>query len=185
MSFLFVHFFLKKNLDFLENLCYNVFAVKNISEVFTVEEKRNFFGVRNSQLDLHYTKREVRHEMLHFKKGCKTIIKSKNKLYQIRHLQNSFKKILKRKGKGPRSNLLNVWLNLNYLHKQKMVKTLKDNLNDVKFIIYSTFLRNKICSYCISLKNYGKRIIMNFHLTCTFRRNTKLQKVFCLRSHYT
>ena len=120
--------------------------------------------------------------MLYFKKGCKTIIKSKNKLYQIRHLQSSFMKILKRKCENPRSNLLNVWLNLNYkLHN----KALNYNLNDVKYIIYSTFLRNKICSYYISLKNYGKRIIMNFHLTCTFRRNTKLQKVFCLRSHYT
>ena len=136
----------------------------------------------------HILEREVRHEMLHFKKGCKTIIKSKNKLYQIRHLQNSFMRVLKRKGENPRSNLLNVWLNLNYkLHKQKMMfyKALNYNLNDVKYVIHSTFLRNKICSYYISLKNYGKRIIMNFHLTCTFRRNTKLQKVFCLRSHYT
>ena len=124
--------------------------------------------------------------MLHFKKGCKTIIKSKNKLYQIRHLKSKFN-VLKRKSVNPRSNLLNVWLNLNYkLHKQKKkFKAFNYNLNDVKYKIYSIFLIDKICSYCISLKNYGKRIILNFLLTCTFRRNTKLQKVFCLRSHYT
>lgn len=124
--------------------------------------------------------------MLYFKKGCKTIIKSKNKLYQIRHLKNGFK-VLTRKGENPRSNLLKVWSNLNYnaITYITLLKAFNYTLNDVKYKIYSIFLRDKICSYFISLKNYGKRIILHFHLICTFRRNTKLQKVFCLRSHYT
>ena len=124
--------------------------------------------------------------MLHFKKGCKTIIKSKNKLYQIRHLKYKFK-VLKRKGKNPRSNLLKVLLNFNYktyIHIA-FLKAFNYNWNDVNFKIYSISLIDKICSYCILLKNYGKRIILKFHLTCAFRRNTQLQKVFCLRSHYT
>lgn len=124
--------------------------------------------------------------MLHFKKGCNTIIKSKNKLYRIGHYENLFQIILKRKSVKLRSNLLKVLSNLKYITyiDKNLSKPLIYILNDVNLITNSISLIDKICSYCISLKNYGKRIVLKFHLICAFRRNTEFQKVFCLRSNY-
>jgi hypothetical protein len=109
--------------------------------------------------------------MLHFRKGCKTIIQSKI---------NCIKLILIKK-----INLLRIWLNSNYNTYIAYLKAFNCNLNDKTCRIYSISFIDKICSYYIYIKNYGKRMILQFYPTYIFRQNTILRKVFCLRSHFT